>query len=117
MGYGKTSRIPSSNVQRASRYLHGKGVKSAFMFGSGLKVANPTHDLDVAVPLPPNAQNKRKFADASDEGIDLFLLENGDPENGSLYSVGCGDFLYTDEGELQGLEEVGAKKFSIMKDP
>jgi predicted nucleotidyltransferase len=117
MGYGKTSRIPYANVQRASRYLQRKGVKSAFMFGSGLKVANPKHDLDVAVSLPFNAQNKRKFADASDEGIDLFLLENGDSENGSLYSVGCGDFLYTDEGELQGLEEVGAKKFSIMRDP
>jgi predicted nucleotidyltransferase len=53
LSYRKASKIPYANIRKASQYLEQKGVKTAFIFGSGLKVANPRHDLDIAVDLPP----------------------------------------------------------------
>ena len=101
--------IPRQNIRWASKYLAKKGVRSAYMFGSGLRVPNPAHDLDIAVDLPPTVENRRKFEDAASYGIDLFLLG---PLN-ELFSVGLDDYLYTDKGELQDLESVGACKFKV----
>lgn len=110
MGYGKKSGIPYVNRRKASNYLKQKGVETAFIFGSGLKVANPKHDLDIAVDLPPTKKNKETFSDATEHGIDLFLIETE-----TLFSVGCDDFLYTDGGDLQDLESVKAKRFHVLK--
>ena len=103
--------IPRQNIVWASKYLAKKGVRSAYMFGSGLRVPNPSHDLDIAVDLPPTPENRRKFEDAASYGIDLFLLG---PLN-ELFSVGLDDYLYTDKGELQDLESVGARKFKVRE--
>lgn len=105
----KTCKIPAVNIRRASDYLQKKGVKTAYIFGSGRCKPNPRHDLDIAVDLPPTRQNKRKFDDATAHGIDLFLID----ESESLFSVGCNDTLYTDEGDLQDLEAVEALKFKV----
>ena len=114
MSYRKKAKqqykpIPRTNLKKASEYLGKKGIQSAYMFGSSLRVPDPVHDLDVAVDLPPTKKNKKKFEDATDHGIDLFLLGDID----ELYSVGMDDFLYTDEGKLQDLETVGARKFKV----
>jgi len=101
--------IPKANINRTGEYLLKKGVSEAYIFGSGLRKANPEHDLDIAVDLPPTAKNKRRFQDATDHGIDLFLLGDSD----ELFSTGMDDWLYTDEGDLQDLEDVKARKFSI----
>jgi hypothetical protein len=60
MGYRKRSRIPPVNVRRAAKYLKPKGVETAYIFGSGLKIANSAHDLGVVVDLLLTARNKRK---------------------------------------------------------
>lgn len=101
--------IPKANINRAGKYLSKKGVSEAYIFGSGLRKVNPEHDLDIAVDLPPTAKNKRRFRDATNYGIDLFLLDDSD----ELYSTGMDDYLYTDEGDLQDLEDVKARKFSV----
>ena len=114
MSYGKRSRkLPYANVRRASHYLAKKGVKEAYIFGSGLKRGNPKHDLDIVVDVPPSSKNKRKFDDATDYGIDLFLLDPSD----FLFSVGLNEFLYDDNGELRDLEDVKARRFSVVKVP
>jgi hypothetical protein len=97
------------NVRRAAKYLKPKGVETAYIFGSGLKTANPKHDLDVVVDLLPTARNKRKFQDATDHGIDLCLLYQAE----LLFSVGNDEYLYTDNGDFQGLDDVKAKKIEI----
>ena len=99
--------IPKINIKRACLYLSTKGVRQAYMFGSGLKIKDPSHDLDIAVDVPPTEENKNKFEDATAYGIDLFLLGPID----ELFSTGLDDWLYTDKGDLQDLEEVNAKKF------
>lgn len=101
-------KTPNVNIHRASQYLRNKGVKTAYIFGSGRCTPDPRHDLDIAVALPPTRRNIKKFNDATDYGIDLFLIKDN-----ILYSVGHDDFLYTDEGDPQDLEEVEAKKFKV----
>jgi len=114
MSYGKRSRkLPYANVRRASHYLIKKGVKEAYIFGSGLKRGNLKHDLDIVVDVLPSSKNKRKFDDAIDYGIDLFLLDPSD----FLFSVGLNEFLYDDNGELRDLEDVKARRFSVVKVP
>jgi len=99
--------IPKENIDAACRYLSKKGIYDAYFFGSGLRIVS-THDLDIAVDLLPTEENKKRFEDCTDYGIDLFLLDEVD----SLFSVSLDDYLYSDEGELQGLESVGAVRFT-----
>ena len=105
----KICKIPAVNIRRASEYLKTKGVKTAYVFGSGRCTPNPKHDLDIAVNLPPTRQNKKKFDDATEFGIDLCLVDRDD----SLFSVGSDDTLYTDDGDLQDLDAVEAIKFKV----
>ncbi|MFQ6064215.1 MAG: hypothetical protein ACE5L6_01950, partial [Candidatus Bathyarchaeia archaeon] len=104
-------QLPIVNIRRACKYLVPKDVGRGWIFGSGKEEWDPKHDLDVIIDLPPTEENKAKFQDCHESGIDLFLKD----EAGHLFSVLLDDYLYEDDGTPVTFEGVHPWVFHCTK--